>query len=459
VEQLFRSHQPDRRQRRPGGLPQPRPDLQRLAGSARTTVDVNRGALYDLREQFGLNSAEVTALFNYSGSAEKFVKSSNGSNSSPSSGGFFLLMPDGTLRAWNGISAASSAIVGTPGVDVYANPSLLTTAQPTFIGDSINNLKVQFGLDTAENANLSFLGGKFLHSSNGSNNSVAGGGLYVLSPDGNLRQWNGVSVLSSPVVGTPGVAVYANPALLYASTGRVAAVGGAVDNTGNLTLTPNVAFVGNTRVLVTAFDGALSATQGFLFTATDTAPTASPSPTTFSAGTNPTGGTANLNSFDAESDTLQYSTPVVSGYDALYDLKVKYGLNTPELTGLFSHSGHQEKFLQSSNESNAAIPSHGGLYVIVFNPGTSNYELREWNGSDALAGNFVANVGQSVYNNPSLLFNATQPAAPSGVSVNRVGDSLNLVWPNGFTGTFRVSLTIGDGAFEIVQSFLVTVTP
>jgi subtilisin-like proprotein convertase family protein len=423
-----------------------------------TTAEVNRGQLYDLREQFGLNTAEVTGLFNLSGSAEKFLHSTNGSNNTAMGGGLYLLMQDGSLRQWNGVSATSSPVVGTAGTDAYANPSLLTTSLPALVGDSINAFKVQFGLDTADIPGLfNHSGGneKFLHSSNGSNNTPAGGGLYVLYPlDNTLRQWNGVSAATSTVVGNITAAVYANPALLYASTGRISAVNASVDTSGNLTLTPNTAFVGTARVTVTASDGAEnSPNQNFLFTATNTAPTASPSPTSFSTGAGT--GTVNLNSNGNDAgETLQYSTPVVLGYDPLYDLKVKYGLNTPDIPSLFGYSHHQEKFLHSSNESNAAIPSHGGLYVLL-----PNGDLREWNGVDATTGTFIANVGASVYNNPALLYNASQPAAPSGVTVSRTGDTLNLVWPSGFMGTFRVSITIGDGANEILETFLVTVGP
>ena len=51
---------------------------------------------------------------------------------------------------------------------------------------------------------------------------------------------------------------------------------------------------------------------------------------------------------------------------------------------------------------------------------------------------------------------ATQPVAPNITASFPSADSLKLQWPAGFTGTFSVTLTIGDGALETFQSFLVT---
>ena len=64
----------------------------------------------------------------------------------------------------------------------------------------------------------------------------------------------------------------------------------------------------------------------------------------------------------------------------------------------------------------------------------------------------------NVYNNPALLYNATQPAAPNITATFPSAGSLKLAWPTGYVGTFQVSLTIGDGATETTQSFLVTVS-
>ena len=102
--------------------------------------------LVDLQTQYGLNTPDVEGYFNFRGQNEKYLHSSNGSNAA--GGGWYLLMPDGNLRAWNGSIAASNSVAIVP-VTVYDNPVLLTstTGDPLVSGSNpLYDLKMKFGL-------------------------------------------------------------------------------------------------------------------------------------------------------------------------------------------------------------------------------------------------------------------------------------------------------------------------
>jgi hypothetical protein len=59
--------------------------------------------------------------------------------------------------------------------------------------------------------------------------------------------------------------------------------------------------------------------------------------------------------------------------------------------------------------------------------------------------------------NPTLIFNATTPAAPAGASATLAGNTLTVNAP-AVTGTFRVFVTATDGISTAIQTFLVNVT-
>jgi hypothetical protein len=150
----------------------------------------------------------------------------------------------------------------------------------------------------------------------------------------------------------------------------------------------------------------------------------------------------------------------VSGYNPLFALKTLDGLNTADQS--FNARNQGEKYLISSNGSN---PAGAGYYVLM--PSNMLYAYVPDANNDlvaTLAGAPVADftqalyAGQNVYNNPALLYNAAQAAAPAITTGFPNAGSLRLTWPVNFTGTFQVNLTIGDGALETQQSFLVTVS-
>src|SRR5262249_2150473 len=128
----------------------------------------------------------------------------------------------------------------------------------------------------------------------------------------------------------------------------------------------------------------------------------------------------------------------ISGYNPLYDVQQLYGLTSAPYK-----SNANGKFLQSSNGSN---PAFGFKYLLA-----PSDKLYAWLGniSDTLASAPVADFttgtyfpynGVNVYNNPALLYAATQPSAPAvNTDVSTPGKLLLFCQPDD-TRTFRVTL-------------------
>ena len=331
---------------------------------------------------------------------------------------------------------------------MYHNTALLYQAVPAF-NTAAYNASVQFGLDTEEDVpsrNFFSAGDKWFHSGNGSN-SGAGGGWYYLLPDGTLHAWNGGATNNSPTVATLPTAVYTDPTLLV---GQALAVTASVSPTGQVTLTPNVAFVGTVRITASVSDGAETTSKSFLLTVTDTAPTLGAiGPQTGSKAAGST--TVPLSAGGA--GPLTYAATVLS---PLYKLQQEFGLTTPDVAAYFNSFGSNEKWLQSSNGSNAA---HGGWYILL-----PNNTLLAWDGTAHATGTEVADFtndpsygGVSVYNTPALLYNAVQ--LPAGVTADvSVPTQVKVSWPNTFAGAIWTTVFVSDGAEEVQQSFLTTVS-
>ncbi len=116
--------------------------------------------------------------------------------------------------------------------------------------------------------------------------------------------------------------------------------------------------------------------------------------------------------------------------------------------------------MKSGNGSN---PNFGNEYLLA-----TTDKLYTWLGNatatlgaapvaDFTSATYAAFSGADVYSSPSLLYAAVQPAAPAITSSFPSAGQLTLTWPVGYKGTFRATLSIGDGALETQQSFLVTV--
>ena len=217
------------------------PALLSSAFPAIPTVGANQGGLlYSVKEQFGLTTPNFLTNFAKLGLNETYFLSTNGSNAANS--GYYVLMPTGLLYAWDGNSLATTLAHTSPVADLsatgaYADPALIYQAVATTITDTIYAVKDQFGL-TTPNFGTNFanvgLNETYFLSTNGSN--AANGGYYVLMPNNNLYAWDGNSlsttIMQKPVATFGATNVYANPALLYADSGQVAAVTASVTNTG-----------------------------------------------------------------------------------------------------------------------------------------------------------------------------------------------------------------------------------
>jgi hypothetical protein len=438
------------------------PDLVTQAQAA-AVVQLNRGTLYDIQTQFGLNTSAISK--NYRGQGEWYLYSSNGSNSA--NGGVFVLLPNGKLYAWDGISITTSvaqpALANMSTYGVYNNPSLLTSAQPVFAGDTVSSWKAQFGL-----TNPTYFSGRgqnewYFLSNNGSN--PGGKNYYVLRSTGQLYAFNiadlNASNLTSTFAGTPvatpGLTAYSNPFAI----GQAPAVTATVDGTGQVTLTPNSAFVGTVKITVAVSDGAEKTTTSFLYTVTNSTPVL-PTISNLSApaSSGATGATVTLGASDANAgDTpLKFTATTTT----LFDIRAFYGLTTADISMAQGYRNNNEKYFLSSNGSNAA--GHG-YYVLL-----PNGLLYAFNWADKTSLNLnvtlqsapVADLsGFGAYGNPALLYNATTAPGLSTVFSNQAGGgTLNVFWSTSLNaGTiFMVTVYVSDGANETQRSFFVTLT-
>jgi hypothetical protein len=62
------------------------------------------------------------------------------------------------------------------------------------------------------------------------------------------------------------------------------------------------------------------------------------------------------------------------------------------------------------------------------------------------------------WQDPTHIFKAAAPAAPTGAAATLSGNTLTVTAPSGFTGAFRVFVTATDGVLTTSQQFLVNVT-
>jgi cyclophilin family peptidyl-prolyl cis-trans isomerase len=453
--------------------------------------------LYDLKVQLGLTEPNIAADTNARHDGELYFQSTNGSN--PAGSGFYVLMPStnptfgdelfayvpdakNDLNATLGLAgdppvtpvADFASAPYSPTINVFYDPAALYNAQlPPAATVQTNrgplyDISQALGLtapDIAADFNARGRDEKYFQSNNGSN--APNGGFFVLLPNNLLYAWNGNSIATTiaqtPVANLSSFGVYDNTSLLYnaqpvfINTGLAPDVMASVDSSGNVTLTPNPAFVGTVRITATASDGLAITSQSFLLTVTDGAPvlpaiSSASVPIVSNSGSN--SAQVNLNATDSADNTNDLAFNVtVAAVSPLEDLKLQYGLNTPDIAADFNHAHLGEKYLLSSNGSN---PAHGGFYVLM-----PNNRLYAWDGVSiptTIAQTAVADLSfYGVYADTALLFNATQPVTPpvtAGIVTTTPGGTLNLSWPSIYTGTFLTTITVGDGAEETQQSFL-----
>jgi hypothetical protein len=160
---------------------------------------------------------------------------------------------------------------------------------------------------------------------------------------------------------------------------------------------------------------------------------------------------ADLGGYDVVNNTkLLYQAQPTFVRDAIYNAKQKYGLYTADM--YFNSRGQSEKYLSSSNGSNAA----GGGWFILMPTG----KLYAWDGvsvTSTVAQTEAASLGAGVYTSPSLLYSSTGQTLGVMATIDGNGQ-LTLFRDAAFTGTVRVTATVSDGAEKASRTFLFTVT-
>jgi hypothetical protein len=264
----------------------------------------------------------------------------------------------------------------------------------------------------------------------------SGNAWFFILPNGQLYKWDGTAAQATgTLIATMDVSYYANPSLLYNAT-----PGATVSVSGNqLTVTPNVGFVGVLSVTATASDGA--ATDSKSFSLTVTPPSGTDHPPALDALSNAaisrgSSYTVTLHATDPDGDAILYSATAVS---QAYQLKQQYGFFFGG-KDYFNYGGQQDKWFQGS----------GGAWFFIL----PNGQLYKWDGTAGQAtGTLIATMDASYYANPSLLYNATQ-----GATVSVSGTQLTITPNPGFVGTLTVTATASDGTLSDSKSFTLTVS-
>jgi hypothetical protein len=398
--------------------------------------------LYDLKIQFGVVTPMNPAYTDGRGDDEEYLQSTNGSN--PTGGGWYVLMPNDELFAWNGSIATDQLVADlNPYANVYANPALLTSAAlPTAPGVTASTIQTNGGSLT-------------LTAAAGFDRSVA---VTVTASDANLTVVQGylfqvndtapIVPVVSPVTATQGgpatsvtLGASGNGTLTYSVA--VSGYNPFYDLQQQLGLTQadltqyfNVRGQNEKYFLSTNGSNAvgggyyvlmptdqLYAWDGISLAATlNLKPVADFTQAPYAGLGNVYNNTALLYKAAMPADPT-----VPSNTGPLYNIRTEFGLTTPDQAQYFNARGQKEKYLQSTNGSN---PAGGGWYVLM-----PTDMLYAWDGfsiattiADPPVANFTADG--NVYAQPSLLY-AAQPTV--------VNDPL-------FSLKQQLGLTLGDQA-------------
>jgi hypothetical protein len=137
---------------------------------------------------------------------------------------YYLLSPAGVLFAYDGGSNYATSFAGTPvatlNANVYADPTLLTNAQPPVNYVQLNALQSQFQFSLAGPATAGATPVEALRSSQP---GPAVSGFYLLTPNGTIYAYDGSSLTttisnSANIVATVDPGVFVNPSLLINAT-------------------------------------------------------------------------------------------------------------------------------------------------------------------------------------------------------------------------------------------------
>jgi hypothetical protein len=286
-------------------------------------------------------------------------------------------------------------------------------------------------------------------SASGYNDS--GGYWYYILPNGDLYEFTppySNPVLTGTLVAHLGTAIYDDPSLLW-NASNVAVSATLTVSTNTLAVAPNAGYTGTFVVIATVSDGQATASRSFkvAVAAANQSPTLAPIPdqtitssmaVVILLGSDPNGLSL---TYSATTETLPYW------------LKSTFGLYQDPGGYFTSYRGQGEKYLRGTSSASGYSDPSGYWYYIL--PNGDLYEFTPSYSNPVLTGALVAHLGMAAYNDPSILWNATNTSVPAALSVS--GNVLTITPNAGFTGSFVVIATVSNGGMMASRSFKVTV--
>lgn len=296
---------------------------------------------------------------------------------------------------------------------------------------------------------------------------------FILLPDistntASLYRWQNQDTISSnQLVAVLDMSVWQNPYKLINATAAdvkdvdLTSFGGGValnsfnGASGSLNVNPGT-YLKTFAVQVTAKDSAGGGrTDAFLVTSTDDLRFAAVSNQTFDSSTNTLPLQVQLNISDSDpGDTLTQTNVTFKPSSRTYQLDQQYGFYDESGNGsyFYNHYGYGEKWLGAAN---SPYTSPSPWYAIL--PSGALYQFS--NNEKQPLGQYITTLDSSVYQDPSLLWNAQPGTLPSNLtgSVDTNTHVLTLNWDSGYKGIFQVTVQVSDGYRSISQSFYVTV--
>jgi hypothetical protein len=381
-----------------------------------------------VQTMFGLTYPGANYDFPNSGNV-KWLLSNNGSNSGLPQG-FFFIKTNGTIHAWDGVSAATSTpnpVVAQVNPLFWLDPDLLVTANLAQMAYTTQQTLALIKDPKASPGNpydVGPAGVPFLVSNNNSN--PAGQNFYFINPDGTVYKYDGNSVATSTTPGnkitTLNASYFRNPALLSGAIPPLLPPAGITATHNNDTLTStNIVidgyqdFTGTFGVVLSVDDGVQTTYSPFVVTVTDStlslgAPTLTPAsstsppavPTATVVHTSGTGAgvTALFTTTDPDvppsPTTFTYNASVVTEAAAIDEL---FALSQDPATFNYDFPNSANvKWFFSNNNSN---PLGQNFYFIK--PDGTFYK---YNGSSVATSPLVATLPATFWSNPDSLATA-----------------------------------------------------